>query len=337
MLSPISPADDSNPTETRRGRAWIDQTAGVRIGYTLAGISPGGSKTVLLIHGAPQTGHAWRKVVPTLVAAGYQVVVPDYRGAGASTKPRDGYDKWTMAGDLHDLLHNELGIEGPVSVVGHDLGSMVAFAYALRYRDDVVSLTTMEAPLPGTDYYEQRKVAKSAWHFDFHANPDIAVYLTHGRERWYITRFFDDLTCQPDAISEDDLDVYARAFEAPGAMRALCEIYRELDHDADIHRADLAAKESSPCPSLLRAEAHRPSPPTMHRCVGRSPSTSPDIWCPTPATGSPRRTLTTSAGCSSSSTPQSEQAEHALCRRPYDSPNAFSVLLERTHGRTMLA
>ena len=60
----------------------------------------------------------------------------------------------------------------------------------------------MEAPLPGTDYYEQRTVAKSAWHFDFHANPDIAVYLTHGRERWYITRFFDDLAYQPDAISQ---------------------------------------------------------------------------------------------------------------------------------------
>jgi pimeloyl-ACP methyl ester carboxylesterase len=169
--------------EMKRGRAWIDRTAGVRIGYTLAGTSPGRSKTVLLIHGAPQTGHAWRKVVPSLVAAGYQVVVPDYRGAGASTKPRDGYDKWTMAGDLHQLIHNELSIDGSISVVGHDLGSMVGFAYALRYRDDVVSLTTMEAPLPGTDYYEQRKVAKSAWHFDFHANPDIAVYLTHGRER----------------------------------------------------------------------------------------------------------------------------------------------------------
>jgi pimeloyl-ACP methyl ester carboxylesterase len=155
-----------------------------------------------LIHGAPQTGHAWRKVVPILVAAGYQVVVPDYRGAGASTKPRDGYDKWTMAGDLHDLVRNELGIDGPISIVGHDLGSMVAFAYALRYRDDVVSLTTMEAPLPGTNYYEQRKVAKSAWHFDFHAHPDIAVYLTHGRERWYITRFFDDLTYRPDASAK---------------------------------------------------------------------------------------------------------------------------------------
>lgn len=77
--SPISPEDGTKPTDTRRGRAWIDRAAGVRIGYTLASISPGTPKTVLLIHGAPQTGYAWRKVVPTLVAAGYQVVVPHYR------------------------------------------------------------------------------------------------------------------------------------------------------------------------------------------------------------------------------------------------------------------
>jgi pimeloyl-ACP methyl ester carboxylesterase len=234
----------------RRCRAWIDRAAGVRIGYTVAAPPTGASKTVLLIRGATQTGYAWRHVVPLLVEAGYQVLVPDYRGAGASTKPRDGYDKWTMAADLHHLVHRELGIEGPISVVGHDLGSMLGFAYALRYRDDVVSLTTMEAPLPGTDYYEQRKVAKTAWHFDFHANPDIAVYLTHGRERWYITRFFDDLTYQPGAITNADVDVYARAFEAPGAMRALCEIYRELDHDADIHRTDIAANGKLTVPVL---------------------------------------------------------------------------------------
>jgi len=78
--------------------------------------------------------------------------VPVYWGAGASSKPRDGYDKWTMAADLHQLVHRELGIQGPISVVGHDLGSMLGFAYALRYRDDVVSLTTMEAPLPGSNY-----------------------------------------------------------------------------------------------------------------------------------------------------------------------------------------
>jgi pimeloyl-ACP methyl ester carboxylesterase len=249
--------NQSNPDQltahsTEYGRAWIDQESGVRIAYTRARSAQSGEtrKTVLLIHGAPQTGYAWRKVIHPLVDAGYQVIIPDYRGAGGSTKPRDGYDKWTMASDLHQLVHSHLGIEGPVSIVGHDLGSMLAFAYALRYRDDVVSLTTMEAPLPGTAYYEERKVAKSAWHFDFHSNPDIAVHLTHGRERWYITRFFDDLTFQPNAISQADIDQYARAFEAPGAMRALCEIYRELDHDAEIHREDLSRNGKLTIPVL---------------------------------------------------------------------------------------
>jgi pimeloyl-ACP methyl ester carboxylesterase len=93
---------------SRQGRAWIDQTSGVRIGYSVAGPAEM-SRIVLLIHGAPQTGYAWRKVVPPLTDAGYQVVVPDYRGAGASTKPRDGYDKWTMAGDLHRLVHSGWG------------------------------------------------------------------------------------------------------------------------------------------------------------------------------------------------------------------------------------
>lgn len=243
------------PGEYQAGRVWIDPGAGVRISYRrfcpearAAGI--GAHPTVLLVHGAPQTGYAWRKVVAPLVEAGYQVVVPDYRGAGASSKSRDGYDKWTMAGDLHHLLHEELQIVGPVSVVGHDLGSMLALAYALRYRDDVVSLTTMEAPLPGTDYYEQRKVAKTAWHFDFHAHPAIAVHLTHGQERWYVQRSYDDLTYRPDAITTADVDEYARAFEAPGAMRALCEIYRELDHDAQIHRNDIAAHGKLTIPVL---------------------------------------------------------------------------------------
>ena len=130
--------------------------------------------------------------------------------------------------------------------MGHDLGSIVAFGYALRYRDDVVSLTTMEAPLPGTDYYEQRKVAKSAWHFDFHANPDIAVYLTHGRERWYITA--------SSMISPTSRTRSARTIStstpAPSKRRALCEIYRELDHDADIHRADIAAHGKLTVPIL---------------------------------------------------------------------------------------
>lgn len=228
-----------NDVTITHGRAWIDEDEGIRIGYTVAATETNPDKTVVLLHGAPQTRYAWRKVLKPLARAGYRVIAPDYRGAGTSTKPVGGYDKWTMAADIRALVHDHIGVDGPVSLVGHDLGAMLGFGYALRYRDDIVSATLMEAPLPGSEYYETRKVAKSAWHFDFHSHPDIAVHLTKGRERWYINRFYDDLTYQPDAIDGADLDVYSRAFEAPGAMRALCEIYRELDHDADNHRADL--------------------------------------------------------------------------------------------------
>jgi pimeloyl-ACP methyl ester carboxylesterase len=246
-------SDAEATTDTIRmehGRAWVDTDNTVRIGYTIAEPTLMPIKTVVLLHGAPQTRHAWRHVLAPLAEAGYRVIAPDYRGAGGSTKPRDGYDKWTMAGDIHTLVHDVLNVAGPVSIVGHDLGSMLALGYALRYPEDLVSVVFMEAPLPGTNYYETRKVAKSAWHFDFHSNPDIAVYLTHGRERWYIQRFFDDLTYQPDAITNTDVDTYARAFEAPGAMRALCEIYRELDHDADIHRAAIAKNGKITVPVL---------------------------------------------------------------------------------------
>ncbi|MDA2892197.1 alpha/beta hydrolase [Mycolicibacterium sp. BiH015] len=243
--------------EVRHGRELVDPAGTVRLGYTV--VTPAEPRgTVVLLHGAPQTRYEWRKVMMPLAAAGYRVIMPDYRGAGASDKPRDGYDKWTMAGDVHSLLRDTLGVTEPVSLVGHDLGSTLALGYALRYREDVVSATFMEAPLPGTAYYDWRVAQKSAWQFSFHANPDVAVYLTHGRERWYINRFFDELTYQPDAISNEDLDVYARAFEAPGAMRAMCEIYRELDRDADDNRASLQEHGKLTVPVLASGGASGP-------------------------------------------------------------------------------
>ncbi|MCV7420488.1 alpha/beta hydrolase [Mycobacterium yunnanensis] len=247
----------AHDVDVHHGRAWVDAAESVRIGYTVA-TPPEPTKTVVLLHGAPQTRYEWRKVMMPLAAAGYRVVMPDYRGAGASDKPRDGYDKWTMAGDIHTLVREVLGVEEPVSLVGHDLGSTVALGFALRYRADVVSATFMEAPLPGTDYYRRRMAQKSAWQFSFHANPDVAVYLVHGRERWYVNRFFDELTYQPDAISNGDLNVYARAYEAPGAIRAMCEVYRELDRDAEDNRTALREHGKLTVPVLASGGAANP-------------------------------------------------------------------------------
>ena len=129
-------------TSIEWGSAEVER--GVRIHYGVAGT---GDRTVMLVHGYPQTAYAWRRVVPLLVRAGLCVVMPDYRGAGGSSKPLGGYDKHTMAGDLHALLYGHLGLTGPVSVIGHDIGMMVAYAFARRFPERTERLVVMEAPL----------------------------------------------------------------------------------------------------------------------------------------------------------------------------------------------
>jgi len=101
---------------------------------------------VVLLHGFPQTWWQWRHVIPVLAGAGFRVVAPDYRGAGYSQRPLDGYDKRTMAGDIQGLLREHLGINGRLIMVGHDIGLMIAYAYAQAYRDEISDLVVMGAP-----------------------------------------------------------------------------------------------------------------------------------------------------------------------------------------------
>ena len=217
---------------------------GVRIHHVTAGT---GAPVIVLLHGYPQTWRAWRHVMPRLVQAGFRVVAPDYRGAGLSSKPQAGYDKRTMATDIHTLLHEHLGIREPVTLVGHDIGMMVAYAYAGSYAADVSRLVLAEAPLPGTSVYD-RMVATSQlatatmWHFFFHnAGDNLSEALTAGRERLYLQHFFDRLAFDPAAIGPADLDHYEASFARAGAMRAGFELYRAFDRDGSVNRAALEA------------------------------------------------------------------------------------------------
>ncbi|QEH32228.1 Soluble epoxide hydrolase [Aquisphaera giovannonii] len=231
----------------------------VRIHYGLGGE---GEATALLIHGYPQNGWQWRHVVGPLAAAGFRVVVPDYRGAGRSSKPTAGYDKRTMAADLRALVREHLKIEGPLAVVGHDIGSMVAFAFALQFPDDVSHLSLCEAPLPGTRTYDEvvgktRLAGDPLWHFSFHnAGDNLAEALTFGRERAYIDSFYDRLAFNPGAISLEDRARYAEAFASAGAMRAGFEVFRAFDKDAEDNRAALEARGRLRMPVLSLGGAH---------------------------------------------------------------------------------
>ncbi len=225
-------------TPLKHGSAEI--TTGVRLRYVEAGTGP---RTMVLLHGYPQTWWEWRHAIPLFAQAGFRVIAPDYRGAGGSSKPPQGYDKRTMAADIEVLLRQHLGVKSPIVLVGHDIGMMVAYAFASSFPKSVERLVLMEAPLPGTLAYNATIATTHLtnvmdWHFFFHnATDNLAELLTQGRERQYLKSFYDRLAFNPDAIGLDDLDVYASQYESAGAMRAGFELYRAFDRDADDNRA----------------------------------------------------------------------------------------------------
>jgi pimeloyl-ACP methyl ester carboxylesterase len=226
-----------------------------------------GKRTVVLLHGFPQTWWQWHRVIPDLVHAGFHVVAPDYRGAGHSWRPRGGYDKRTMAADIHLVLRQHLRIEDPVVLVGHDIGLMIAYAYAQAYRDEVSRLVVMDAPLPGTAVFDRLRADPRVWHFAFHGARDVPEMLVAGRERQYLQAFFNARIFDPWAISENDLDIYTSAYAAPGAMRAGFELYRAFDRDADDNRDALRRNGKLTIPVLAVGGATSTSGPLVEEMM----------------------------------------------------------------------
>ncbi|KAL8673657.1 MAG: hypothetical protein Q9168_001912 [Polycauliona sp. 1 TL-2023] len=187
--------------------------------------------TILLIHGFPESSYQFRHVLGPLSSAGYHVIAPDYRGAGYSSRPPSGYTKKVLATDLHSLLTAHLGITTPVHIVGHDIGGMIAHAYACLFPSSVASLIWGECPLPGTTTYDEHKHDPALWHFAFHAVPELPELLVQGHEKQYLKHFYDRLAQNPAAFTEEDLRVYETIYAAPGAMRAGFNVYRAFEED----------------------------------------------------------------------------------------------------------
>ena len=174
--------------------------------------------TVLLLHGWPQSGHAWRRVVPSLAASGYFPLVPDLRGCGDSDKPNGGYDTFTRMEDMRALVA-ALGVgDDPIFLVGHGSeGAEVANAYAVTHPEEVAGLVVLSAA-PGSP--------QGSWHGDFHHTPDLPELLLEGHVDAYLRHFFRAWSHDPDMLHENDLAVYVRALSAPGALRASLAPFR---------------------------------------------------------------------------------------------------------------
>ncbi|WP_245473396.1 alpha/beta fold hydrolase [Bradyrhizobium zhanjiangense] len=256
MEQRVASSSIGKPDSPSLQHATADIEPGVSIHYVVAGSGP---RTVVLLHGFPQTWRAWRHIIPRLANAGFRVIAPDYRGAGNSSKPLSGYDKRTMATDIYRLLYEHLKLSCPVAMVGHDIGLMVAYAFAQTYHEDVTHLVAVDAPLPGTAIFDQLSGNSRNWQFSFHKVRDLPELLVSGREREYLQWFFNFRISNPAAITEADFRDYLTAYTAPGAMRAAFELYRSFDQDSKDNRDLLASKGKLRIPVLVAVGATSPT------------------------------------------------------------------------------
>src|SRR5258705_12555554 len=197
---------------------------GVRLHYLVAGKG----EPVILLHGYAENSHMWRPLMVQL-AKSHTVIAPDLRGFGQSSKPTTGYDKKTMAQDIHALAQS-LGYQQEV-VVGHDIGLMVAYAYAAQYPHEVDRIVLMDAFLPGVGEWKTVWMLRDLWHFHFYG--ETPLKLVAGRERIYFEHFWNDFAADgAHSVSEADRRLYTEAYAQPGAMRAGFEVFRAFEQDA---------------------------------------------------------------------------------------------------------
>ena len=197
---------------------------GTRIHYLAAGTGD----PIILLHGYAQTSHMWRPLIAELAKTN-TVIAPDLRGFGDSAKPQSGYDKKALAQDIHALAAS-LGYNH-VRIAGHDIGLMVAYAYAAQYPAEVDRIALMDAFLPGIGDWTKVWLLRDLWHFHF--SGETPLRLVEGRERIYLEHFWNDFAAdRTKSVSERDRQIYARAYAQPGAMQAGFEVFRNFEQDA---------------------------------------------------------------------------------------------------------
>jgi pimeloyl-ACP methyl ester carboxylesterase len=201
----VASADNSIRSQT----AEVD---GLNVHYLSAGEGP----PLILLHGYAQTSRMWKPLMAQL-SNKFSIIAPDLPAIGDSEIPAEGTDVKGAAVRIHALAH-ALGM-GRASVVGHDIGLMVAYAYAAQFPADVEKLALVDAFLPGVPGWEIAYNDPGLWHFRF--NGPTPAALVRGRERIYLDYYWNEFAADPArSIPEADRESYAAAYARPGRMEA---------------------------------------------------------------------------------------------------------------------
>jgi len=224
-MEPWTMTDASPPASAQSPQSRFAEANGVRLRYLIAGQGD----PVVLLHGYAQTSHMWLPLIAKL-ARSRTVIAPDLRGIGESATPPDGYTKAVMAEDIRALMQS-LGLKR-IRIVGHDIGLMVAYAYAAEHPAEVDRIALMDAFLPGVGNWRDVWLMRDLWHFHFYGETPLA--LVAGRERTYLEHFWNDFAADRNrSVPEADRQLYAKAYGRPGGMRAGFEVFRAFERDAE--------------------------------------------------------------------------------------------------------
>lgn len=207
------------------------QSNGTTLHVRIGGSGP----AVVLIHGYGDTGDMWVPLA-TELARDHTVIVPDLRGMGLSAGATSGFTKKNEAEDIAGVM-SALHVQR-ADIVGHDIGNMVAFAFAQAHQDRTTRLVMMDAPVPGVGPWEEILKNPLLWHFRF-GGPDMER-LVAGRERIYLDRFWNEFSADPARFSENARRHYAALYGQPGRMHAGFLQFAAFDQDAIDNRESAA-------------------------------------------------------------------------------------------------
>ena len=185
----------------------------------------------------------WRPIMP-LLAQRHTVIVPDLRGAGGSAKPPSRLRQEEHGGG-HPRA--DLRRSGSIAsrIVGHDIGLMVAYAYAAQFPQATERVVLMDAFLPGIGDWKNVWLMRDLWHFHFYG--DVPLALVKGRERTYFEHFWNDFAAdRKHSVPEADRRLYAKAYAQPGGDARRLRVLPQLRAGrGGLRRA--GRRRSSPC------------------------------------------------------------------------------------------
>ncbi|WP_212001549.1 alpha/beta fold hydrolase [Chitinophaga sp. HK235] len=206
---------------------FTSKVMAVENGLTIHYVIGGKGQPLLLLHGFGQNWYMWERLLPEL-SKHFTVIAPDLPGLGESGKPADGYDKKTMALHIHALMQ-KLGFNN-IMLAGHDIGLMVAYAYARQYENEVTKLVLMDALLPGVEPVWSQ-VRGAAWWFGFFAWP-ASPDIVEGKAKTFLTGFWPVVGYVKDPFTKQESDEFIRAYSVHGSIAGSFHWFAAFPQDA---------------------------------------------------------------------------------------------------------